>query len=189
MKRDEGVTILLSLTVFLNLVAESMPTTSDAVPLIDTTRLKEQTHTWWATTVSGVTILLSLTVFLNLVAETLPQVSDAIPLLGVTILLSQTVFSLLVAHVLTRTSEAVPLIGTDDCVQYSNCLFLSIELELDGPQSRHYRSRKKRPPPSYTGSAAANSKMNLKQCFYYCHYYFFPSHPHNDIGTIRPRKP
>ncbi|XP_031778066.1 neuronal acetylcholine receptor subunit alpha-7 isoform X6 [Nasonia vitripennis] len=59
-----GVTILLSLTVFLNLVAESMPTTSDAVPLI------------------GVTILLSLTVFLNLVAETLPQVSDAIPLLG-----------------------------------------------------------------------------------------------------------
>lgn len=32
-----GVTILLSLTVFLNLVAESMPTTSDAVPLIGTT--------------------------------------------------------------------------------------------------------------------------------------------------------
>ncbi|KAL6436054.1 hypothetical protein ACFW04_005695 [Cataglyphis niger] len=31
-----GVTILLSLTVFLNLVAESMPTTSDAVPLIVT---------------------------------------------------------------------------------------------------------------------------------------------------------
>ncbi|XP_071440724.1 neuronal acetylcholine receptor subunit alpha-7-like isoform X3 [Hetaerina americana] len=59
-----GVTILLSLTVFLNLVAEKMPSTSDAVPLI------------------GVTILLSLTVFLNLVAETLPQVSDAIPLLG-----------------------------------------------------------------------------------------------------------
>ena len=29
-----GVTILLSLTVFLNMVAESMPTTSDAVPLI-----------------------------------------------------------------------------------------------------------------------------------------------------------
>lgn len=29
-----GVTILLSLTVFLNLVAEKMPTTSDAVPLI-----------------------------------------------------------------------------------------------------------------------------------------------------------
>ena len=30
------MTILLSLTVFLNLVAESMPTTSDAVPLIGT---------------------------------------------------------------------------------------------------------------------------------------------------------
>jgi hypothetical protein len=29
-----GVTILLSLTVFLNLVAEKMPSTSDAVPLI-----------------------------------------------------------------------------------------------------------------------------------------------------------
>lgn len=32
-----GVTILLSLTVFLNLVAEKMPTTSDAVPLIGMT--------------------------------------------------------------------------------------------------------------------------------------------------------
>ncbi|KAK3915891.1 Neuronal acetylcholine receptor subunit alpha-7 [Frankliniella fusca] len=31
---EGGVTILLSLTVFLNMVAESMPTTSDAVPLI-----------------------------------------------------------------------------------------------------------------------------------------------------------
>ncbi|KAJ8955313.1 hypothetical protein NQ318_003406, partial [Aromia moschata] len=133
-----GVTILLSLTVFLNLVAEKIPTTSDAVPLI------------------GVTILLSLTVFLNLVAETLPQVSDAIPLLGgagyldkggpclyrtadmntghrsdasrdalsvagVTILLSQTVFSLLVAHVITQTSDAVPLIGT-----YFNCIMFMV---------------------------------------------------------------
>lgn len=35
-----GVTILLSLTVFLNLVAESMPTTSDAVPLIGTLKKK-----------------------------------------------------------------------------------------------------------------------------------------------------
>ncbi|KYN08099.1 Neuronal acetylcholine receptor subunit alpha-7 [Cyphomyrmex costatus] len=102
-----GVTILLSLTVFLNLVAESMPTTSDAVPLIERTsgrqsatvsslrRVRSSTPSTngcdervriiehrWATTVSGVTILLSLTVFLNLVAETLPQVSDAIPLLG-----------------------------------------------------------------------------------------------------------
>jgi len=31
-----GVTILLSLTVFLQLVAETMPPTSDAVPLIGT---------------------------------------------------------------------------------------------------------------------------------------------------------
>ncbi|CAD6201497.1 GSCOCG00000297001-RA-CDS [Cotesia congregata] len=31
-----GVTILLSLTVFLNMVAETMPATSDAVPLLDT---------------------------------------------------------------------------------------------------------------------------------------------------------
>lgn len=30
----KGVTILLSLTVFLQLVAETMPPTSDAVPLI-----------------------------------------------------------------------------------------------------------------------------------------------------------
>lgn len=31
-----GVTILLSLTVFLNMVAETMPATSDAVPLLGT---------------------------------------------------------------------------------------------------------------------------------------------------------
>nr|CAI5853039.1 unnamed protein product [Callosobruchus analis] len=36
-----GVTILLSLTVFLNLVAEKIPTTSDAVPLIGTNYLRE----------------------------------------------------------------------------------------------------------------------------------------------------
>ncbi|KYN17440.1 Neuronal acetylcholine receptor subunit alpha-7 [Trachymyrmex cornetzi] len=36
-----GVTILLSLTVFLNLVAESMPTTSDAVPLIELVALSQ----------------------------------------------------------------------------------------------------------------------------------------------------
>jgi len=36
------ITILLSLTVFLNLVAESMPTTSEAVPLIGRTKKKYQ---------------------------------------------------------------------------------------------------------------------------------------------------
>lgn len=36
------ITILLSLTVFLNLVAESMPTTSEAVPLIGRTMKKYQ---------------------------------------------------------------------------------------------------------------------------------------------------
>lgn len=34
-----GVTILLSLTVFLNMVAETMPATSDAVPLLGKTIL------------------------------------------------------------------------------------------------------------------------------------------------------
>ncbi|KAF0770456.1 acetylcholine receptor subunit alpha-type acr-16-like isoform X4 [Aphis craccivora] len=97
------ITILLSLTVFLNLVAESMPTTSEAVPLI------------------GVTILLSLTVFLNLVAETLPQVSDAIPLLGVAILLSQVVYLLRLAEVLPESSDAVPLLGT-----YFNCIMFMV---------------------------------------------------------------
>lgn len=46
-----GVTILLSLTVFLNLVAEKIPTTSDAVPLIGTNRSCvslgiQQTYVW-----------------------------------------------------------------------------------------------------------------------------------------------
>lgn len=40
-----GVTILLSLTVFLNLVAESMPTTSDAVPLIGIVAQDNQNQT------------------------------------------------------------------------------------------------------------------------------------------------
>ena len=34
----KGVTILLSLTVFLNMVAETMPATSDAVPLLGNAR-------------------------------------------------------------------------------------------------------------------------------------------------------
>lgn len=38
-----GVTILLSLTVFLNMVAETMPATSDAVPLLGKT-LQKQIH-------------------------------------------------------------------------------------------------------------------------------------------------
>lgn len=33
-----GVTILLSLTVFLNLVAETLPQVSDAIPLLGTAR-------------------------------------------------------------------------------------------------------------------------------------------------------
>lgn len=35
-----GVTILLSLTVFLNMVAETMPATSDAVPLLGDSQFK-----------------------------------------------------------------------------------------------------------------------------------------------------
>lgn len=35
-----GVTILLSLTVFLNMVAETMPATSDAVPLLGKSKNK-----------------------------------------------------------------------------------------------------------------------------------------------------
>ncbi|XP_037079752.1 neuronal acetylcholine receptor subunit alpha-7-like isoform X3 [Pollicipes pollicipes] len=63
-KLSLGVTVLLSLTVFLNQVAANMPETSEAVPLL------------------GVTILLSLTVFLNMVAESMPTTSDAVPLIG-----------------------------------------------------------------------------------------------------------
>lgn len=37
----KGVTILLSLTVFLNMVAETMPATSDAVPLLGNARPTE----------------------------------------------------------------------------------------------------------------------------------------------------
>lgn len=44
-----GVTILLSLTVFLNLVAEKIPTTSDAVPLIGTITISLDQY--WGTTV------------------------------------------------------------------------------------------------------------------------------------------
>lgn len=37
-----GITILLSMTVFLNLVAEKMPPTSEAVPLIGTRTIAER---------------------------------------------------------------------------------------------------------------------------------------------------
>nr|CAD7256955.1 unnamed protein product [Timema shepardi] len=126
-----GVTILLSLTVFLNMVAETMPATSDAVPLLDVTVLLSLTfflnmvaETMPPTSerpLIGVTILLSLTVFHNLVAETLPQVSDAMPVLGVTILLSLSVFSLMIADALPQTSEAIPLLGT-----YFNCIMFMV---------------------------------------------------------------
>lgn len=39
-----GVTILLSLTVFLNMVAETMPATSDAVPLLGKIAVGSATH-------------------------------------------------------------------------------------------------------------------------------------------------
>lgn len=40
-----GVTILLSLTVFLNLVAETLPQVSDAIPLLGRSLLyKKQAH-------------------------------------------------------------------------------------------------------------------------------------------------
>nr|CAD7399906.1 unnamed protein product [Timema poppensis] len=155
-----GVTILLSLTVFLNMVAETMPATSDAVPLLGKTSGSRRARDCWlgrqrgrhlacrdlskdvtvllsltfflnmvAETMPptserpliGVTILLSLTVFHNLVAETLPQVSDAMPVLGVTILLSLSVFSLMIADALPQTSEAIPLLGT-----YFNCIMFMV---------------------------------------------------------------
>ncbi|PSN40446.1 hypothetical protein C0J52_22088 [Blattella germanica] len=92
-----GVTILLSLTVFHNLVAETLPQVSDAMPVLGIGYLGpfqyelEEEPSWWfkesrlidVLSVPGVTILLSLTVFHNLVAETLPQVSDAMPVLGI----------------------------------------------------------------------------------------------------------
>ncbi|XP_023333966.1 neuronal acetylcholine receptor subunit alpha-7 isoform X2 [Eurytemora carolleeae] len=61
-KLSLGVTILLSLTVFLNMVSETMPVTSDN-PLL------------------GVTVLLSLTIFLNTVSSIIPITSDS-PLIG-----------------------------------------------------------------------------------------------------------
>ncbi|XP_040566895.1 neuronal acetylcholine receptor subunit alpha-7 isoform X6 [Lepeophtheirus salmonis] len=61
-KLSLGVTILLSLTVFLNMVSATMPVTSDN-PLL------------------GVTIMLSITIFATIVGEMLP-VSDATPLIG-----------------------------------------------------------------------------------------------------------
>ncbi|KAH6932565.1 hypothetical protein HPB50_007610 [Hyalomma asiaticum] len=59
-----GVTILLSLTVFMLQLAETMPPTSDAVSII------------------GVTILLSLIVFMLLICEKIPVTSDTLPLIG-----------------------------------------------------------------------------------------------------------
>ncbi|CAL4073210.1 unnamed protein product, partial [Meganyctiphanes norvegica] len=59
-----GITILLSLVVFMTVVAEKLPKVSVAIPLLE------------------ITILLSLTVFMTMVADKLPQVSDAIPLLA-----------------------------------------------------------------------------------------------------------
>nr|CAD7437833.1 unnamed protein product [Timema bartmani]CAD7457799.1 unnamed protein product [Timema tahoe] len=101
-----GVTILLSLTVFLNLVAEKMPSTSDAVPLI------------------GVTILLSLTVFSLLVAQVLPQTSDAVPLIGtyfnciMFMVASSVVLTVVVLNYHHRTADI------HEMPQWIKCVFL-----------------------------------------------------------------
>ncbi|XP_043260896.1 neuronal acetylcholine receptor subunit alpha-7 isoform X1 [Colletes gigas] len=136
-----GVTILLSLTVFLNLVAESMPTTSDAVPLI------------------GVTILLSLTVFLNLVAETLPQVSDAIPLLGtyfnciMFMVASSVVFTVLVLNFHHRSPDRYVM------PQWVKTLFLrwlACMLRMNRPGKKHAKKN------SLTGDQTKDKKPQEK---------------------------
>nr|CAD7428821.1 unnamed protein product [Timema monikensis] len=101
-----GVTILLSLTVFLNLVAETLPQVSDAIPLL------------------GVTILLSLTVFSLLVAQVLPQTSDAVPLIGtyfnciMFMVASSVVLTVVVLNYHHRTADI------HEMPQWIKCVFL-----------------------------------------------------------------
>ncbi|KAJ4434602.1 hypothetical protein ANN_23164 [Periplaneta americana] len=111
-----GVTILLSLTVFHNLVAETLPQVSDAMPVLGIGYLGPYRCVDYSQTllairqlcqnplgntkhkrkgsvfhepffVPGVTILLSLSVFSLMIADALPQTSEAIPLLGQPLLL------------------------------------------------------------------------------------------------------
>uniref|UniRef100_A0A1I8GWB3 Neur_chan_LBD domain-containing protein n=1 Tax=Macrostomum lignano TaxID=282301 RepID=A0A1I8GWB3_9PLAT len=92
-----GVTILLSLIMFLLLVADAMPQTSESLPLI------------------GVTILLSLTVFLMTVGEAMPATSDSVPVIGMyfacTMIMCSlsVVFTVIVLNYHHRNAESHPI--------------------------------------------------------------------------------
>ncbi|OQR66430.1 neuronal acetylcholine receptor subunit alpha-7-like [Tropilaelaps mercedesae] len=95
-----GVTILLSLTVFMLQLAEALPPVSDAVSIIalynhacgqrrtnavDRSLMKRgngRNSCLSNVLSSGITILLSLVVFLLLICEKMPETSDAVPLIG-----------------------------------------------------------------------------------------------------------
>ena len=117
--------------MFLLLVAETMPSQSQSIPLIgkcltgdhwgslEVTRDHYGSLLHWGSL--GMTVLLALTVFLLLVAETMPPQSQSIPLigkcltgghlgsLGVTVWV--TVFLLLVAEIMPPQSQSISLIG------------------------------------------------------------------------------
>ncbi len=72
--------MLLAITVFLLLVAETMPPQSQSIPLIGKCLTLGVTRGHQRSL--EVTVLLALTVFLLLVAETMPPQSQSIPLIG-----------------------------------------------------------------------------------------------------------
>ncbi|KRY27533.1 Neuronal acetylcholine receptor subunit alpha-7, partial [Trichinella spiralis] len=63
-EQNERISVFMSLCVFLVVVSESMPHTSDAVPLI------------------GLNVLVSLVFYLQIFAMTIPSTSETVPLLG-----------------------------------------------------------------------------------------------------------
>ena len=102
-----GLTVLLAFSVFMLLIAESMPATSEFVPLIGmyslpyrqhrslTHSFPGQTHRaqdvvnqrqwrWFNITTKScaLTVLLAFSVFMLLIAESMPATSEFVPLIG-----------------------------------------------------------------------------------------------------------
>ena len=82
-----AVTVLLALTVFLLMVAQSMPESSDSVPLLGEFIV-----------LYCIAFVLYCIVFLLMVADSMPESSDSVPLLGEFIVLYCIVFCCIVLY-------------------------------------------------------------------------------------------
>ncbi|XP_028966954.1 neuronal acetylcholine receptor subunit alpha-7 [Galendromus occidentalis] len=151
-----GVTILLSLTVFMLQLAEALPPVSDAVSII------------------GITILLSLVVFLLLICEKMPETSDAVPLIGtyfacimmmVAFSVVMTVLVLNYHHRNKECAEMPKVVRSIFLVWLPWLLRMQVPASLKANLERRQSSPESNASPSFRSSAARRmfKELELKE--------------------------